>query len=1104
LPAKAWQPLMTVLIALGIPAAAATEWRRLVARHLVIAVVLAIGWFGLVGAGVLINRALSGPARRRLEQAGNAADRAAAWWLSGYGRRYRRWVLDSRRYIEVSDLATGGDHTPELDDVYVDVALVRRAPHQVSGNPLSGVPEDAAGRHSLSDFLNRRERVVLAVVGPPGCGKSTLLAHTARHSSQAGRRNRRRVSVLIALRGHAETIAADPGTALPDVLRVSVRGVPGKEPDRWWERQLQRGRCTILLDGLDEVAREEDRRAVATWVERQINSNPGNHFVITSRPHGFPGPVIPQADILAVRPFTAEQVQLFINRWYLAAERHATGAASAAQMRAVQIRASESAARLLALLRANSALHDLTVNPLLLTMIAMVHRYRGALPGSRADLYAEICQVMVSRRIQAKDLPELMPWPSKHKLLATLAYQMMSRRVSDLPARDVLAILDPLLRRMPQLATGQAFLDDVSRNGLLVEPRAGRYAFTHLTFQEYLAARHISSNPRLAGTLNEAVDDQWWRETTLLYAATSDADQVVRACLDSSTIPALTLAFDCAEISSELALDLRQRLDHARDRAFRKNCDPEHRRLIAAVLVGRLARETIATSVGTRICCCVVPADLYWLFVQDTQSGGRDMPSECHPDQPATDIWSDEALSFLRWLNRIATDGSRQAEFRLPDEKELREKAVTDALARQLPETVTSLWTRPRRGDTAPGQWAPPRKPHPQVITGAAIQQAVMLDASKTGILVQILSAAALDLARAYATALDRTFDRPSDLDVDLYRALDLDLDRVLDLGLDRTLDRAQIQALDLSYALACDLACDLTHHLDQALDLARALAGVLARDLDRALDRDLDLDLDLDRALKLLLARARDLDRTLARTLELTRACALDRALYLDRALDLDRALNFDRALDLDFARDLDRGRDLDLDHALDLARGRAKTLDRALGKGDHRVRLFGISKIPLTWISGGPLGRVAEVIFATDLRTDGKRTFAAELLSRAGVSPTAHLRTSLNGSLVRALRDVRPRSSPNEHTGPGWDQAVAAAQLAAAIAPLLSRHQHPDAQEAARIRTAALALAADSAGKDDSAADVFRTVAATVTLLQQRKQGIAPIGESIVLALA
>ena len=76
--------------------------------------------------------------------------------VPGYGYRYRRWVLDSFRYVDLQDLATGGDHIPELNDVYVDVALVSRAAHQVSDDPLSLAPADTSARHSVSEFLDRR------------------------------------------------------------------------------------------------------------------------------------------------------------------------------------------------------------------------------------------------------------------------------------------------------------------------------------------------------------------------------------------------------------------------------------------------------------------------------------------------------------------------------------------------------------------------------------------------------------------------------------------------------------------------------------------------------------------------------------------------------------------------------------------------------------------------------------------------------------------------------------------------------------------------------------------------------------------------------------
>ena len=68
-----------------------------------------------------------------------------------------------------------------------------------------------------------------------------------------------------------------------------------------------------------------------------------------------------------------------------------------------------------------------------------------------------------------------------------------------------------------------------------------------------------------------------WRETILLYAATADASLIVSACLDNPTIPALTLAFDCGEASTEMDPDLRQRLDLERQRAFEPDCSAEHR-----------------------------------------------------------------------------------------------------------------------------------------------------------------------------------------------------------------------------------------------------------------------------------------------------------------------------------------------------------------------------------------------------------------------------------------------------------------------------------------------------------------------------------------------
>src|SRR3984885_10445972 len=786
------------------------------------------------------------------------------WWrhvvqaspVPGYGFRYRRWVLDSLRYIDAQDLATGGDHIPELGDVYVDVALVSRAPQQGPGDLLTaGAP---SARPTIDELLDRRARVVLALIGQPGSGKSTLLAHAARRSGATtvwshlggGHPGRRRVPVVLALRERAESIVANPAISLPDVIRAAVGGASGREPGGWWERQLERGRCLVLLDGLDEVARTDDRLAVAEWIGRQVASHPDNHFVVTSRSYDLLGPLAVQADVLVARPFTAKQVQLFLDRWYLAAERHATGASGRTAGRAVQLRARESADRLNSLLQANSALHDLAVNPLLLTMIATAHRYRGALPGSRADLYGEICQVLLSRRAQAKDLPELLSWPAKQTLLASLAYQMMRDHASDLPAARILEILGPQLERYSSSVTGEAFLDNVARNGLLAETPEGRYAFTHLTFQEYLAARHVSANSDLVKSLVDSVSDPWWHETILLYAATADASPIVRACLDSGTIAALTLAFDCAEASTEIDPDLRRRLDRERQRAYQPDCSPEHRRLIAGVQVARLVRQTLTTDAGTRICARPAPADLKWLFRADTAAPRPDHPSAPEAEQPATGIWGTEAQSFVAWANAI-TATATGLEVRLPAREELQQEGIATALARQLPAAVTSTWTQPDLG-----LWVRPGQPQPHEVAGAAIVAAVAADARNTAMLPQILTASILDVAFGIIRDLDDIGALSDALARDLAA-------RARSEGRTVELMHAHAHAIVLTYAHALDLtradvimhACAADAGLLRDLDLtrARALADAIASDLARA------LDLGLTRAVEL--ADAIDLD---------------------------------------------------------------------------------------------------------------------------------------------------------------------------------------------------------------------------------------------------
>ena len=377
-----------------------------------------------------------------------------------------------------------------------------------------------------------------------------------------------------------------------------------------------------MLDGLDEVADETDRGKVVAWVRHQVERYPRNVYLLTSRPHGYLSNPLPNADVLQVRRFTGEQISHFLHNWYYAIECRSRGATS----KQIRIQAVGKANDLLGRLRTRPGLYDLAANPLLLTMIANVHRYRDALPGSRAALYKEMCEVLVHRRQESKGLIDQTGLRGEQKahLVQGLALAMMRAKTRDLPAADACHAIAEDLQGASAQMTPADFLNEVRKSGLLVEREHGRFAFAHLTLQEYLAAAHLGQHE--ADLLASNIDDTWWRETILLWAASADATPIVTACLNSRTVRALALAFDCADEARAITPQVRQQLERLLDPA-NVGANAEHRRLITTVKAARSLNEVIWLSDDTVICARPVTNGLYHLFALDDQAAGRHTPA---------------------------------------------------------------------------------------------------------------------------------------------------------------------------------------------------------------------------------------------------------------------------------------------------------------------------------------------------------------------------------------------------------------------------------------------------------------------------------------------
>jgi energy-coupling factor transporter ATP-binding protein EcfA2 len=515
-----------------------------------------------------------------------------------FRKPYLQHLYYRHRTFDVKGLSSQGPHALELESVFVDLRVAPDA--SPTPNPVAPPEELRTGSHTIWEYLKSDKTHHLAILGAPGSGKTTLLKHLALTLGYAHKQYPDApdlLPILLFLRDHAKTIGETPNVSLVTLVLNSLEAMDSKQrpPAEWFEHRLRQGKCLVMLDGLDEIGDEALRRTVVKWVQTQMEANGSNPFILTSRPYGYRGNPLSGVTMLEVQPFTQMQIEKFVHNWYLANE----VMSHQKDDPGVRMEADSGARDLLRRISNNNDIAQLAVNPLLLTMIANVHRFRSSLPGRRVELYAEICDVFLGKRKAAEGLEDNLTPKQKQAVLQPLAYELMCQQRRDVSLKDALDLIRKPLRLVDPQVKGEAFLKMIENgSGLLIERERGEYVFAHKTFQEYLAAVHALEK-RLTGDLQNFIDDDWWHETLRLYGALEDGTPIVEACLrqDPPPLPRLMLAMECAEEARLLQPEMRERLDTMLTEGIESD-DPERRRLIGEALLGLRLRRMVRVEEG--------------------------------------------------------------------------------------------------------------------------------------------------------------------------------------------------------------------------------------------------------------------------------------------------------------------------------------------------------------------------------------------------------------------------------------------------------------------------------------------------------------------------
>lgn len=426
-------------------------------------------------------------------------------------RRQTLAVHGHVRFVGLPSTA-GRVHDASLGEAFVPLRLSGRR---------DGGERSPAPTVTLTELLPELRRAV--ILGPPGSGKSTL-AQALLLWAWGG------LDLGVAPSGPAFLLRLRDveGVDLVDAVCHDLRARLQVGLDRAAVEAALQGGALLVLDGLDEGGDEGRRTALRDAVTALAAAWPKARIIVTFRPVGYDRNRLPEAEFVeyTIAPFDDVEQERFVRAWY-------TGREVDPVERERGIR------DLLGALAASPSVRELARNPLLATLIALVHRTEARLPGERAQVLELAVKLLLDSWVTGRRAGFCrLNAGQQRAVLEDLAWRMQNTRKDarivqtrrTLEAWLAASIADrgyaPAGATADELAS--AWVEHlVVTTGIVIEESPGRFRFLHLLLLEYLAAVHLyrQGAEAVRAAWEEHLFDEEWEEVLVLALGYAPEDR---------------------------------------------------------------------------------------------------------------------------------------------------------------------------------------------------------------------------------------------------------------------------------------------------------------------------------------------------------------------------------------------------------------------------------------------------------------------------------------------------------------------------------------------------------------------------------------------------